>query len=97
MNNSARKLDANQINHKLKTKADKIFKEVGLTAEQAVNVFFAKVADAQCIPFELMPQTVDDEYIVEKLKEAEESLANGAELLDGWQVLKELRAEYGKR
>jgi addiction module RelB/DinJ family antitoxin len=94
---AARKLDANQINPKLKTKADKIFKEVGLTAEQAVNVFFAKVADAQCIPFELMPQMISDEYIIEKLKEAEKSVADGAEFLDGWQVLQELGAEYGKR
>jgi addiction module RelB/DinJ family antitoxin len=93
--NNAKQLDINQINPKLKTKADKIFKEVGLTTEQAINVFFAKVADNKCIPFELMPQIITDEYIIEKLEEAEKSLENGAELLDGWQILKNLRNRYG--
>ncbi|MDR2090042.1 MAG: type II toxin-antitoxin system RelB/DinJ family antitoxin [Clostridiales bacterium] len=93
--NNAKKLNEKQINTELKAKADKIFKEAGLTAEQAINIFFAKVADNKCIPFEVMPQVISDDCIIEKLKEAEESIKSGAELLDGWKVLENLREKYG--
>ncbi|MDR1939351.1 MAG: type II toxin-antitoxin system RelB/DinJ family antitoxin [Clostridiales bacterium] len=92
---NAKKLDASQINPKLKAKADKVFKNIGLTTEQAINVFLAKVANTNNIPFDIRESICNDEYIIEKLIEAEEAEAAGAAgaaLLDGPTAFNTLRA-----
>jgi addiction module RelB/DinJ family antitoxin len=95
MNNAnAKQLDAKQINPKLKAKADKILNNYGLTAEQAINVFFAKVVNTNNIPFDIREPIIDDEYIIEKLIEAENVEKAGAALLDGPAVFNRLRAKY---
>jgi addiction module RelB/DinJ family antitoxin len=95
MSNTAKQLDTTQINPKLKTKADKILISMGLTAEQAVNIFFAKIIDSNSIPFELKKQKLNDEFILSELKKAEKEEADGAKWFDGFKTIEELGKNYG--
>ncbi|MDR3292516.1 MAG: type II toxin-antitoxin system RelB/DinJ family antitoxin [Clostridiales bacterium] len=115
---SPQKLDTVKVNARLKAKAEVVFEQIGMNASEAINIFFAQVANSRGLPFK--PQMEDDldemeylpgieeqdfycatkEEVDAKLKEAEEELASGAELLDGFAVFEEFRKElsgkYGK-
>jgi DNA-damage-inducible protein J len=92
---SARKLDTVKVNPKLRKEAETVFNNVGLTLDQAVNVFLTKSINSNGMPFELKEPLTYKQWVTKKLKEAENDILNGVEPLDGEAVMTELGAKYG--
>jgi addiction module RelB/DinJ family antitoxin len=98
--NNANSLDTVRVNPKLRADAEYIFEKMGMTTTEAFDIFLAQVVNTRSLPFrpkvkkEYVPK-LSEEYVDAKLKEAEDELAAGAELLDGFQVLERLKQKYG--
>ena len=52
-----------RVNAKTKARAEKVFRRIGLTPTEGVNLFFAQVALKNGIPFMLTATETDDGYL----------------------------------
>jgi DNA-damage-inducible protein J len=100
---SVKKLDTVKVNHKLKTEAEIVLNELGLTTDAAINVFFKQIIKTNGIPFKITnpPKTQAtkeyEKYVDAKLKEAEDEIAAGILPIDGKKAFEELRRELEVR
>jgi len=81
------------IDEHIKTQAEQLFGEIGLTMTAAVNLFLRASIREQKIPFELSLQsrvvaTVDE---LQAIKEFEESFEENPVLVDGDEVFKKAK------
>jgi addiction module RelB/DinJ family antitoxin len=49
-----------RVDSKRKKRAERILRRYGLTAAQAINVFYAKVSEINGLPFDLRPSETSD-------------------------------------
>ena len=81
------------IDEHIKTQAEELFNEIGLTMTAAVNLFLRAAIREQKIPFELSRKsrivaTADD---LQAIKEFEESFEENPILVDGDEVFKKAK------
>lgn len=57
-----------RLDEKLKNKAEKIFKRIGIDMPTAVRMFFIKVTDVGGIPFSLLQDEFEDHYTPEQIE-----------------------------
>ena len=60
-----------RIDSEVKKRAEQVFKNLGLTASAAINLFYKQVIRTNSIPFELKAEIPNNETL-EALKEVEE-------------------------
>lgn len=58
-----------RLDEKLKNKAEKVFKKVGIDTPTAIRIFFHKVTDFGGIPFSLVQDDFHDNYTPEQIQE----------------------------
>jgi DNA-damage-inducible protein J len=70
-----------RVNPELKENVEKIFEKLGMSTSQAIKVFLAQVAMEKAIPFPLVVNEPEIEYITEEeeeeLKKAYDDFKNG--------------------
>jgi len=83
-----------RIDPKLKTNAETVLNQLGLTPNEAINIFLNQVVLQRGLPFavKMPPMTKDEAAAIffERIKEAEESFANESHL-----TLQELKEKLG--
>ena len=90
-----------RVNETVKKNAEEILEMLGISISDAVNMFLCQVQFKGGLPFEVTlpppPESLivhSKEELYEKLLEAEEDYKAGR-VMDGWEVLAELRKKYG--
>lgn len=79
-----------RIDDKLKADAEAVLYDLGLTASEAVRIFFSQIRNTQSIPFELKLGDYPSLKTREAIKEAEADLAAGK--LKSFSSVKDLMA-----
>jgi len=64
-----------RLDEKLKNKAEKIFKKIGIDTPTAIRMFFLKVADVGGVPFSLMQDEFKDNYSPEQIAKIDRAVA----------------------
>ncbi|MDR3293060.1 MAG: type II toxin-antitoxin system RelB/DinJ family antitoxin [Clostridiales bacterium] len=96
---SPQKLDTIKVNAKLRAEVEYIFDEMGMTTEEAVNIFFSNVKNTGTIPFIVKARhqkqiPISEEIIDAELKEAEDDFKRTGKTFDAFAVLDELEKKY---
>jgi len=86
-----------RIEPEVKTKAESIYSQLGLTLSEAIALFLRQSMISGGLPFELkLPEFKSREEMVSSLKDAADRYARGeVEALDADEVFKDLRSRYG--
>ncbi len=66
-----------RMDENLKTEAEKVLSRLGLTASEAVRIFFSQIRNTQSIPFELKLYDEPGPAAVRAVAEAEEDIKAG--------------------
>jgi len=85
------------VDTKTKNEAAHILEDLGLSMSSAINIFLKQVIKNDGLPFEIKnrrkyieEETITDEEILEKLREAEEVMANGGKMYSAEEVHKRM-------
>jgi DNA-damage-inducible protein J len=83
-----------RIEPKLKKSAEDVLSKLGLTSNEAINIFLNQVVLQKGLPFQVkMPEMTKDEalaILMSKIKEAEDSVEK-----EGWLTVEESKALLG--
>ena len=85
------------VDTKTKNEAALILEDLGLNMSSAINIYLKQIIKNQGIPFEIKSrskfieeETITDEEILEKLREAEEIMAKGGKTYSAEEVHKRM-------
>lgn len=84
-----------RVNSSDKKKFEKFCSEAGMNVSTAINMFIKATNREKKLPFEVKTQSYED-YVIEKLKEAEEHYENGAKTYTQEEVMEMIKNKLKK-